>query len=135
MAIEHRTFNPADPGSRPGRRTNARPVNPWQDALEQSRWSGVALADIPCPIRLVAGRLVLRRPSLAGALRATLHASKIAPDDFVNQEQQLNSAMGHQIRVPTGVAVAKRLTRWDVAPVTMGLNPIGHPCGYSKLDR
>ncbi len=34
-------------------------------------------------------------------------------------------------RVPTGVAVAKRLTRRDVTPVIMGLNPIGHPCGYS----
>ncbi len=30
-------------------------------------------------------------------------------------------------RAPIGVAVAKRLTRWIVAPVTMGSNPIGHP--------
>ena len=36
-------------------------------------------------------------------------------------------------RVSTGVAVAKRLTRRDVTPVIMGLNPIGHPCGYSTI--
>ncbi len=39
--------------------------------------------------------------------------------------------MGHHLRVSTGVAVAKRLTRRAVTPATVGLNPTGHPCGYS----
>lgn len=153
---EHRTLDPEDPGSLSIAGSNAQRHTSGVTAPEngecRSQGCGTGMCRItpggvPGPIRLVrSGRLVFIQATAVrlrhgtpkqGAIaqtESTCLASRrlavricLAPPDPPDRFGRSETIF----RVPTGVAVAKRLTRRDVTPVIMGLNPIGHPCGYS----
>ncbi len=119
---EHRTLNPEDPGSNPGWRTRSH-------SSSQVRTPGFHPGNggSTPPWDTSQGAIAQTESTCLASRRLAVQVCLAPPDP-----PDRSGRTGTIFRVSTGVAVAKRLTRRDVTPVTMGLNPIGHPCGYSK---